>query len=201
MASSVLITSEVEPRLMVKHVVDLAVLHNTPLLIVPNLKTILKEHIGINSMVLAFKLNAEIPSNYSIIIEEIKEIYTKHLPPEKHINFNRIEAVEEAPQAMDVEIATKEKIETIASFKNCHLRRQDTTQRVFVPELSTDGEATTVLDKTSTDLNYIPIGDIKVSKKEPTKPKVSYKSLIVKRVTGNKDRNKKKIDTLKRKKR
>ncbi|KAF5270710.1 hypothetical protein FQA39_LY01448 [Lamprigera yunnana] len=186
--SSILISAEVDPKFLVKHIIDMCVLQEKPVLLLPGLKDLLQQTTGLKSLTIGFKLN----SKYTIIDSKIKEIYKNYKPAINQISLKNTSA----QMKMDV-------IDYAKLIRNVHLHRISKNERVFKPELSVKRESTNICshsDAKTTD--FISFGDesIDVSPKEVNpKTKVSYKALLLKRVINNKNRDKKKIQWLKAK--
>ncbi|KAK4874078.1 hypothetical protein RN001_013438 [Aquatica leii] len=192
LASSVLISADVDPKFLVKHIVDMCVLRKVPVLAVPNLKNILKEVTGLVGVTIAFKCN----TNYAVIDEKIKQLYKNYQPLIAHISTHT-----ESNEETQMEVVHKD---NKPSQTNVYLYRKSKTQRVFIPELSVKRDSLSTFIQTGNEsLDFISLGDnpvkIDTKKEVRTGTKVSYKSLLLKRVTSNKNRDKKKIEQLKMK--
>lgn len=209
--SSVLLTSDAQPQMMVKHVVDLAVLRNVPALVVTGLRNILKERVGFGGLAVGFKKDLTMDSKYWAIDQKVKELATNYPVPVNHINYARQQA---ALESNKMEIKSNESlrkegpIEKMQSetSKPLYLYRTSTKYRCFVPQSSQTAEE--VVHKMQIDSSgFVSFGKDVLEKKldseavKNVRPhKVSYKSLLIKRVRNNEDRGKKKIEMLKRKK-
>ncbi|KAL3272705.1 hypothetical protein HHI36_014169 [Cryptolaemus montrouzieri] len=128
------------PKLLVDHIVDLAILHNVPLLVVSELKDILKEYCGLESLVIAIK-TTDIKPNLSKIVKVVKEISENYPPPAQHINSKRIEQDNNNYQISEVDTQLKntnfvEKTRESTKIQKCHLYRTTVNERTFIPENS-----------------------------------------------------------------
>ncbi|KAF2883331.1 hypothetical protein ILUMI_22833 [Ignelater luminosus] len=211
--SSILITGEVNPQIMVKHIIDMAVLKKVPVLIIPNLKNTLKEKTGIASVTIAFK-ELSMDSQYWTIDQKIKEISSNYAVPQDHINYHRKDYNSDDDELisqcspMDVDESSF-KSESKPSC-NLYLFRKSIAERAFVPELSQKREIIQPFNELEVNSSgFLAFSDSITNRKSEDdtrkdniqkKSKVSYKSLLIKRITNNKDRGKKKIDMLKRSK-
>ncbi|KAK5641960.1 hypothetical protein RI129_010507 [Pyrocoelia pectoralis] len=188
--SSILISAEVEPKFLVKHIIDTCLLHNIPVLVIPNLKTLLKELMNLSSIVVSFKSTK---LNYSTIVEKIEEIYLNYHSPKHHINsaydFENVTALSESSSEQECSRPI-----------NLYLHRK-TNERVFIPHLSHKREVVDADFKLKEE-EFVSFAEDRPSQLAPTickQTKVSYKSLLLKRITNNKNRDVKKIVQLKTK--
>ncbi|KAF5291470.1 hypothetical protein FQR65_LT01782 [Abscondita terminalis] len=152
-------------------------LQKVPILLIRNLKDLLKQTTGLASLSVGFKLN----SNFAMIDAKIKDLFQNYRPQEDKINSppNIESEMDHSVDNLDTECA--------------YLYRTSKTERMFVPELSVKRETLTTfgeMKQKTTDF---------ISFSNKSNVKVSYKSLLLKRVTGNKNRDKKKIEQLKSK--
>lgn len=205
--STVLLTSDAKPQMMVKHIIDLAVLRNVPTLVVAELRVILNKCVGFGGLAVGFKKNLNMDSKYWAIDQKVKELATNYPVPVNHINYARQQATLESNK-MEIEsnksLSTKDSKESVIS-KSLYLYRTSTKYRCFVPQSSRNTEE--VVHKMQVDSRgFISFGE-EVNEKPVSENtdnvrsrKVSYKSLLIKRVRNNEDRGKKKIEMLKRKK-
>ncbi|KAJ8943538.1 hypothetical protein NQ318_023049 [Aromia moschata] len=169
---------------MVQHVIDQAVLYSIPVIIFNGLRKLLKEICGTGSVVLGISKD----SNLNLITEAVAQCFEKCPPPVNHINYNR--SVDSEVEIINVDKnfepeKVENKIHEDEIRQTVYLKREDKSKRVFIPVYK---EKVSRNDKM----------EEQVSKDVNTK-KPSYKSLIVKRLRSDPKRNKKKIDTLKRK--
>lgn len=232
--SSVLLASDVNPQFMVKHIVDMSVLKNRPILIVPQLRDVLKQCTGISSLAVGFKKDLTMDSKYWAIDQKIKEIVSGYPVPEDHVNFNRLKVdfsdsqlLESRADQMSVSDTDSSADEQEDPTKVFYLYRTTKKKRIFVPKLSREevgvstsgiqvdlsefvafndnkpsgvGKTTEVFDSKCSSMPK-PQKSSSVSQIDGQfKKKVSYKSLIIKRVRNNEERGKKKIEILKKKK-
>lgn len=211
-ASSILITGDVNPQIMVKHIIDMAVLKKVSVLIIPNLRSTLKEKTGIASVVIAFK-GVSMDSRYWIIDKKVKEISSNYAVSPDHVNLHRNvdnsddELISQC-SPMDVD-QSPFKSESKTS-RNLYLYRKSKTKRAFIPELSQKREIIKPFNELEVNTSgFLAFSDSITNRKSEddtrknniqTKSKVSYKSLLIKRVANNKDRDKKKIAMLKKSK-
>ncbi|CAH1116199.1 unnamed protein product [Phaedon cochleariae] len=193
-ASSVLITSDVLPRIMVQHLVDMAVLKNIPILAVDNLRSLLKTQCGIGSVALAIHREIPTESKLNLIKDLVHTLFTTCSVPVNHINYKR--SIDNHVAAHPQPNITKQKEPKIPVDENAirqlvHLKRQNQHSRTFKPELSTIDKKVTKLQVDET--GFLAFSDDPVEEK----PLKHYKSLIVKRLRGDKNRNKRKMKSLK----
>ncbi|KAJ3645825.1 hypothetical protein Zmor_023453 [Zophobas morio] len=197
-AASVLIEGQVQPRLFVQHIIDQAVLYHVPVLIVDNLKQICKNKCGISGAVVALKKSIRPDSELGIIQQTIFSISENYPVPENHINACRrtldITTItipdSEAGDECDLD-DVKEKSEVKPDF---HLKKEDKGKRVFVPQAPVKEK---VMDFISLDSNCVNFESTNSKKIESVK--IPYHKLKVKRVQGNKNRNKRKMEKFKKK--
>lgn len=171
--ASVLITADVNPRYMVKHVIDLCVLKKVNVLVVPKLKETLASSTGIPTIVLG--LNDV--RKFDAFNEKVKTLCANYPVPERHAHFAEDEACCVEPEQSVVED------EEIAVTKNFHLIRTDPNVRVFVPETSKAKSQTNPTDFLSFDdrkptlkTNYIGL-KVKSVRKNANRPK-KFKPLV-----------------------
>lgn len=92
--SAILLSSDINPQFMVKHVIDLAVLLSVPVLVVNNLRKTLLDITGISSACFSIKnFNGSEPS-LAKICNTIRDIAKDYPVPVNHINYNRREKLE-----------------------------------------------------------------------------------------------------------
>lgn len=207
-AQLVLITSDVEPQLMVKHVINLAVLKKVPILVVPDLRNILKSKTGIASVAIAIKkkLSSE---EFTRISGVCKKVFENYPVPPTHINYNRQEenptdliGEEKRNKTKQVLFSTNSKLskenesEKQEKSTQFHLLRKNKTERSFIPELSISGDNSQKrLNKLQDSADFLSFGT-----KEINAGLKTYKSLKIKRIKNNSNRSKKKIEMLQKKK-
>lgn len=233
--NSVLVHSEVTSNLLIKHVVDMAAVASVPVLLLPNLKVLLKENTGISSVAVGIQKTVPENSGLRVVAEKVKEINKNYPVPENYINYYRIqiensdddemnnkniqtfdtchisqtkqeqmnisndgsvslEQTEDELMAIDNNDAIGQQKTNEAS--NVYLFRQNKKQRMFVPDKSEPTKnLMDNLNKTS--LDFL---SLDVAGKNTNIVKKQYKSLIVKRLKGNKDRDKRKRETMKKRK-
>lgn len=169
---------------MIKHVLDLCVYKRVSVLVVPDLKALLNEIAGINAVVVAFSRNATHDPKINIVCENINQICQNYPVPETHAAF----VDDESKFLASVPVEKSEKPYVI---QNVYLYRDpNENRRVFVPKT----ECKDKTDKMDVDSSeFLSIEDnVSVLNK--------YKSLIVKQVISNPDRNKRKLDLIKNRK-
>ncbi|CAH2017130.1 unnamed protein product [Acanthoscelides obtectus] len=88
-ATAVLIAGDVQPRLMVQHIIDNAVLYKTPILIFAQLRDTLKDRCGVSSACIAISKNLPSESKLILVKEVVETIFMKCPPPINHINYKR----------------------------------------------------------------------------------------------------------------
>lgn len=197
----VLITADVKPKLMVEHVIDQSVLMRTPVLVVPELRTVLKQICRISSVTIAFTDVIK----YAEVREAIEQTAVKYPIPTNHIHFNRITTASDTSvividdSIMDINEDENERNSSEQnrddkqdepSTDGIYLFRKSVTERVFVPEKSSE-QIKNLGHMQLDSMEFLPFG---VSS-APTVPK--YKSLTVKRVKGDVNRAKRKITQIK----
>lgn len=199
MCACVLITSDVTPQLMVRHVVDMAVLTSTPVLVMPDLRKILKSCCGLSSVSLGVKKDVLNNSGLCVIVKQVKEIYGHYPVPKDHINYHRINVEDSKDVEMVESSGNKTNVGKLDSEEEfVYLQRTNNGKRAFVPELSEfSGRMVNETVAGSSDgflaFNQDENKSINMTKKQ-------YKSLVIKRLKGNKDREKRKQEQLKGKK-
>lgn len=195
----VLITADVKPKLMVEHIIDQSILLQIPVLVVPELRKVVKDTCGISSVTIAFTDVIK----YAEIHEAIEQIAVNYPIPRNHIHFNRITA-ENSVIVIDDSIIEINEEEDRRNFseQNCddkqqdpstdgiYLYRKSVTERVFVPEKSC-GQMNNPGHMPMDSMEFLPFA---VSS-APTLPK--FKSLMVKRMKGDVNRTKRKITQIK----
>lgn len=188
--SAVLIAGDIQPRLMVQHVIDQSILHKIPVLIVQKLRNLTKIYCGISCVILGFDKVVDIPKSSAIMVGCINELFTSITPPKDHINsirsHNLIVSEEkkyESTQVVsdtDVQLAEKPK-------DSIYLKNTGTGSRAFIPVPRKEVESSAM------DIDFIEVPHI------PTKVGASqYRSLKVKRLKNDLARTKRKIKILKK---
>lgn len=192
----VLITADVKPKLMVEHVIDQSVLMRIPVLVVPELREVLKKTCRISSVTIAFT------DKYTEVCEAIEQIAVKYPIPMNHIHFNRITSDASVIVIDDSVMDINEEEDKNSSEQNCddkqekpstegiYLFRKSITERVFVPEKSSE-QIKNLGHMQLDSMEFLPFG-VSLA---PTLPK--YKSLMVKRMKGDVNRTKRKITQIK----
>lgn len=183
-AQAVLIASDVSPRLLVKHVMDMCVIKNVPVLVVPQLREVLKQRAGMSAVAFGVKDDGD------LLAQTVKNIHMNYPVPEDHIHSFRRQECEgiENKEAVDVEMEV-ETCREMVERKELFLRRASKTERAFKAESSESAAAiVSVPAKGQGDVGFLCLEE-SVGK---TVKKVNYKALIVKRLKGNKEREKRK---------
>ncbi|XP_028128495.1 uncharacterized protein LOC114324822 [Diabrotica virgifera virgifera] len=223
-AQAVLLDAETMPRLLVQHLIDQAVLYTVPIICVTNLKETLKSVTGINSVGVAFSKEITSDNSVNLLIEKISHIFKTLPTPEDHINYNRsLEPYVTEHESEEKEAPKKEivKVDVVQIRKKVYLIRSDPKSRAFIPEFKEtkfshkmevndnnmevdDTYKREVKDKPkmeTDDTGFIAFTEEpeeeKLEEQPKQKVKVKYKSLIVKRLKGDPNRNKRKIENLK----
>ncbi|KAF7266645.1 uncharacterized protein LOC143206797 [Rhynchophorus ferrugineus] len=200
-ASHILLSDDIEPKLLVQHIIDQAVLNKVPILVVPDLRNILKQKCGIASIALALSNNEK----YACLQTKIEEISIHYPIPTNHIHYNRLQSIKmpsenkQATQLTETDTnilqvndsKNTENKNTIADQpitalnKSLYLIRTDKERRVFIPQQKKDQPTLMQLEKLPFSFNNNP---------------ELYKALKVKRSKQNKNRLKVKINALKKQK-
>ncbi|XP_072387239.1 uncharacterized protein [Diabrotica undecimpunctata] len=227
-AQAILLDAETMPRLLVQHLVDQAVLYTVPIICVTGLKETLKSVTGINSVGVAFSKEITSENSVNLLIQKISHLFKNVPPPENHINYNRsLDPYVPEHESKEKEAPKKEivKVDVVQIRKKVYLTRSDPKSRAFIPEFKeakpthkmevNDTYKMEVDDTYKTEVNNKPKMDIddtgfiafteepeeeKLEEPPKHKVKVKYKSLVVKRLKGDPNRNKRKIENLKLKK-
>ncbi|XP_066253915.1 uncharacterized protein [Euwallacea similis] len=196
---SILITDNVQPRLLVEHLIDQCVLMRIPVLVVPQLKSLLKQSCGISSIVIAFTNCVK----YSKVYETIKDISVKYPVPRNHIHFHRIvNAADKSLIVIDDSILEPPvgekqggKDNNSTESPNFYLLRKNDKERAFIPKTSTQQINKAPSQIASTDV-------FMAFSENPVEMPVykNYRSLKVKRTKGDCNRNKRKMDAIKKRK-
>nr|XP_023021675.1 uncharacterized protein LOC111510051 isoform X1 [Leptinotarsa decemlineata] len=196
-ADTVLIAGDVHPILMVQHLIDLAILYRVPVLILDDLRDLLKTHTGISSLALGVRKDIRSEPGLNLIKKTVNEIFANFPLPKNHINFNRSlknESNDDADVGSENQVVEScVKVDENQIKQTVYLKRVSKQKRAFIPQL-TDEKKTAKMEVDET--GFLAFSD------EPVKPKVvepKYKSLVIKRLKGDPNRNKRKIENLKRK--
>lgn len=211
MASAVLISQDVSPRLLVKHVLEMCTIRNVPVLVIPGLKDNLSSQTNISAVAFAIKNNPDSNEVSSSVIQTVQQIYRMYPVPENYIhcykkgtkeadvsNQNVSNLNESAVQQQDADVNEQSETEVASNEKDVYLYRTCKSQRVFVPDpLPTDDDKVNSNASCFTSRGFVPLTEKTESLKSVSK--TNYRSLIVKRLKGNKDRNKRKQEFMKNK--
>lgn len=188
---AVLIASDVSPRLLVKHVLDMCIIKNVAILVVPELRQSLQQRFGVSSVVFGVK------KDDNGLLQTLKNIYANYPVPEDHMHYLKThkqnDVVNKESDAIVVEeVEMKEPDLEITNDKSLYLYRTSKHERVFKPEKS-QVKVTNTATPVKQDLGFLSLeGSI-----EKTAPKLNYKALVVKRLKGNKEREKRKREVIK----
>lgn len=194
-ACSIVLIADVKPRMVVKHIVEMAVLKSVPVLVVSTLKQILKDSCGLESMAFAIKKSVPDTSTLARIVNTVVEISKNYPPSANHINLTRSNIFQDKNEKTQYNLNKPAEIKNEVKPLNYHLMRTSPNQRVF--ELS-ENEKDIVLTKVNTyenihsaanELHYDKLNEALGKKKM----KKLYKALVVKRLKGNKNRHKDKV--------
>lgn len=205
-ASSVLVDSNVQPRLLVQHIIDEAVLYNVPVVVVSSLRDVFKSKCGISGAAVAFKKSIKPDSTLGLIQQTIHNIYENYPVPKTHIHYHRrldnlelssITICDSVVGASDSEAEDEVKDEQ----KNYHLTKEFFKKRAFVPE-DTEKDGSTAMTQADNDIVFINLNssfEENSPVKSGAKRKLNYQPLTVKRLKGDKNRNKRKMESFKKK--
>nr|CAH7740046.1 unnamed protein product [Callosobruchus chinensis] len=200
-AGAILIAGDVQPRLMVQHIVDMAVLYKTPILIFSQLRDVLKSCCGVSSSCIGISKNVSSGTKLRLIKHIIETIFEKCPPPVNHINFKRSsDSVMSDNKRVAKDSTQKSKqleFDEDAIQKTLHLEKVG-TEPTFVPQKIVEK------DKERMEVGFIKDDFIPLSLSDQIDTakgvKKTYKHLKVKRIKGDLNRNKKKIKHLKKQK-
>nr|CAI5858865.1 unnamed protein product [Callosobruchus analis] len=134
-AGAVLIAGDVQPRLMVQHIIDIAVLYRTPVLIFSELRVILKSTCGVSSSCLGVSKNMADDSKLRLVKQTIETIFEKSPPPVNHINYKR---------SLDSVTSDNKRVKKDRTQKSKHLEFDKETTRSLH------------LEKAGTELAFVP---------------------------------------------
>ncbi|KAH1016176.1 hypothetical protein HUJ04_007444 [Dendroctonus ponderosae] len=205
---SVLITDDVKPKLMVEHLIDQCVLFRIPTLVVPNLRTKLEKICGFSSIAIGFTQ----PVKYEDIQQTIEKLWVKCPVPREHINFKRsvdrmdvivinetldtsiVKASEsKANEHMDVPNSPM----SVTECSSIYLYRKGKGERAFVPEKSSDEyKNSSKMDTDESGFLSFSNGQNICNQTEENSDK--YIPLKVKKIRGDSNRRKRKIEEMKK---
>lgn len=198
--STVLISNDVHPKLMVQHVLDMTVIKNVPTLIIPNLRNLTKTHCGINSVILGIQNNVPGTNSLSEIQNISEQIFNSITPPTNLLNSNRSLISNNEPQNVDEQNNLIEDEKSNQNFNSScederdhsyYLIKKDNNLRAFIPEGKKQAPINeTILMETKNMFEEAGNLQQKLFKK--------YKPLKVKRVKSDSSRQRKKIKILKK---
>lgn len=192
--SCVVISSDVQPKLMVQHIIDQTVMKKIPILIVSNLRKLTKIYCGISSVALG--ITEKCTGSLVLIKSCVEQLFKKISPPEDHVNFDRLQLINNFNQRIEETKNDMKETDCDKSVKNeeqimssIYLKIDGHSGRVFIPEAKKE----IVQHNSFANKSYI-----KAHGKIDKKSGVKYKSLKVKRFKGDISRAKKKIKSLKK---
>ncbi|KAK9752719.1 Ribosomal protein L7Ae/L30e/S12e/Gadd45 family [Popillia japonica] len=134
-AISVLLANDVEPHLMIKHIIDLCILKLVPILVVSNFKEFLKQVLGISAAAIAFAKDVVDNEKNETIIQAINRIFLSYPIPTGHACFNN-----ENLNFLTTSHTNEHNIHTKQDLNvDVYLYRDDKSSgRVFIPRSSND---------------------------------------------------------------
>lgn len=190
---TVLLSSDVHPKIMVQHVLDMAVLQNIPILIVPNLRQLTKTYCGINSVALGIAKTAPETSPLSVI-KVYSQQFFKTIPilkelinSDRSLNLNnKREQIDEENNIMDIENCNQNSSHEDNESHSFYLEKKENNLRTFIPQNS----------KIETAMDTRNIFEVTYNSQKKLLKK--YLPLRVKRVKSDITRHKKKIKILKK---
>lgn len=190
---AVLIASDVSPRLLVKHVVDMCIIKNVPILVIPELRQSLQRRFGVSAVVFGVKSN-------DFLVEVLKKVHVNYPVPKDHIHYLRmlehdVEKDSDSVVVEEVQMEESDDDEKEDVNKVLYLYRTSKRERVFKPAKS-EGKFENAAAVSKPDVGFVSLDD----GGEKTDQKSNYKALIVKRLKGNKDREKRKREIMIQKK-
>ncbi|CAG9863509.1 unnamed protein product [Phyllotreta striolata] len=201
-AGAVLISGDTKPMKIVQHVVDMAVLHRVPVLILDDLKSTLHQKCGIAAMTFAIERDLPPDSPLIAIKECVENIFAKIPSPLNHINYKRslediVSTNEPAEQMEDDEEDEEEpKFDETEVRKRVYLEKPK-SGRAFVPQEPKKRKKVGKMDVDET-------GFLSFTNESTDWPPAystpSYKSLAVKTHRGNRVRAKNKLQRIRTRK-
>lgn len=176
-----MIASDVSPRLLVKHVVDLCIIKNIPILVIPELRQSLHQRCGVSAVVFGVK-------NNDSLVQTIKNIHSTFPVPKDHMHYlQMVKHKEDNVLKSNVKKTKIEECDKATDHKVLYLYRTSKSERVFKPEKS-EIKVANVAAPIKEDCEFMALDE----SVEESIPKVDYKALVVKRLKGNKNREKRK---------
>lgn len=189
---------------MVEHLIDQSVLSMIPVLVVPELRGILKNTLSFPSIAIAFIDTGK----YEMVQQKIENIYKKYPVPRDHINFQRsLDLVINTPVVIiEDSILEDSNVDTIKTSNkdtevkpeahNVYLYRKTGDKRVFIPGKTSNEQ------KNNNQMQVDSSGFLSFSADpSPAAVEKNYTSLKVKKVRGDINRKKRKIEEMKGKSR
>ncbi|XP_018578447.1 uncharacterized protein LOC108916634 isoform X2 [Anoplophora glabripennis] len=204
LVSVILVTSDVQPKFMVRHVLDTAILYRVPIIIFDDLRHLLFKVCGISSVIIGISKNINPESKLNLIKESVIQIFEKLPEPLDHINYNRsiknvsnMETSQPSTQQVeDKDSSLLTNSDELIDGSTIYLIRKSKDKRVFIPDKS---EYVNIHKMEVDSTGFLPFSEPSRIETDNKSIKTNYKSLIVKRLKGNPNRNKRKIENLKRK--
>lgn len=178
--SLVLLANDVNPQLLIKHVIDGCHVQEIPVLQVPKLREIIKEVLHFPAIAVAFKIPSENDPCHSL-----KQIFQADIAKCLAM-YNKTKNIKHIQVDSDITEPVVQPIKHVCvnSDKTVYLHRNSTQVRAFVP-------SSPVTVQPEEDLNYIVLGDsddvIIIDESESNN---NYKNLKVKRLKPNPNRKK-----------
>ncbi|EFA08514.1 uncharacterized protein LOC103313796 [Tribolium castaneum] len=185
-AACVLVDSDVQPRLLVQHIVDQAVLYNVPVLVAVTMRPFFKVHCGVSGAAVAFKRGVKPDSGLGLIQQTICNIYENYPVPQNHIHYHRRLDTITISDSSNNSVCVVSDSEDEEPAKNYHLKRK-LRKRAFVPPEPHKVVESVVYIELDTSVEASPVS------------KINYQPLTVKRLKGDKNRNKRKMQKFKKK--
>ncbi|KAK9883470.1 hypothetical protein WA026_001647 [Henosepilachna vigintioctopunctata] len=196
---SVVLVAEVTPRILIKHIIDLCILHKVPILVIPGMRQVLEESCGLKSIALAIKRSLPKESNINNVIEAVQKISKKYPVDSLHLNSHKLNTLPLHKEEICniTSPPNEEVIEKIGETKlsDYYLHRQSLSERVFIP----NSENTHRKRRQELINDVISITSETDNSNICDNGSTLYKPLKVKRLKGNKNRRKDKIQKLKSK--
>lgn len=187
-----LIASDVTPRLLVKHVIDICVIKNVPVLVVPQLRQLLVEHTGLSAVVFGLKSD-------DLLLQTVKNVFVNYPVPEDHMHYSRMQKCQKETNEIanidDVTMTAVDNGDEATSEKLVYLYRTSNRERVFKPDLSKSSAKDAAIS-VPRDAGFLSLEE----NVEKTTLRPNYKALVVKRLKGNKDREKRKREIVRSRK-
>lgn len=224
--NSILISNQLTQQIIVKHVIDMSVLRNVPVLVLPNFQVVTSQT-GVKGIILAFK-NDVSHEKLLCVTKKVSELSSRYPIPQKHINYERslinnkikdleadntllseqlddkmivddnenVSKEDETSSEEDYGRSVKKKLfdDKGVDKSKFYLYRSNNKQRIFVPKLSSAS-----INVETPDISAQKIGNfLSFNDEDLAVDKKPYKSLTVKRVRNNPNREQQKLANLKK---